>query len=232
MNTLGIIAGTPIDTKMGIEYFKKRKIRSIGMAVGKSPQEQTFIEQLSPIDLTKKVIKMVKESLVDKIDGLVIYCNSLSGAIDIDLLGTELEIPILTPHNVYKKISIKYDYFGVLAANCQSLSKIEKTFVANNKNAKIFGLANINIVIDIEQNMDPADIIKKYFLIQVFDLMKSCKVNKIILGCTHFVYLMDVLCDRYNGLIYEPSEEIAKEVQSIFNCNQIYPNYFDTITLY
>ncbi|MBT6773750.1 Asp/Glu/hydantoin racemase [Candidatus Woesearchaeota archaeon] len=212
MKKIGIIAGTKVDTKFGELFFAKFKAQTIGCSISETPQEQTQLQVLNRKQLTEKVQSAIDKVSKEGANTIVIYCNSLSGAIDLEFLRRVNKQKIITPLDVYAKIANNYKVFGLLAANCQSTANIEKLILKINKEAIIIGLGNLNIVNDIENNHRPIDIINNYNLVELCDIISKSGAEIIILGCTHYSYFYEELCGLSNQIILEPSEEMKKFV--------------------
>lgn len=83
---IGVIAGTSVDTQFGLTFLEKKNIKGIGASVSLTPQEQTELQVLDKDTLTKIVFSKISDlKKLGAID-IMIYCNSLSGAIDLEEL--------------------------------------------------------------------------------------------------------------------------------------------------
>ncbi len=214
MKRIGLIAGTRIDTKFGIETFSSLG-KIISCSVSDTPEEQTLLQTLNKIELTNKVQTNIDYLVKNKVDLIIIYCNSLSGAIDLVYLRQKNKIQIITPMEAYSVISSKHGTFGVIAANCQSVSNIEKVILSHNNSAIVLGYGNLNIVKDIEKGYDPNEIISKYKLVELLDILSASGSEIVLLSCTHFTYFYHELKKLTNCLLFEPSEEIKKQIKLI-----------------
>ncbi len=161
---------------------------------------------LSPLELENKIKEIIKEIKYKNIDTIIVYCNSLSTAVDMDKLSREEKIKIITPLTAYKKIAYKYKNIGVLAANNQSSAGIEKVVQSVNPNCNVIGLGILPVVIDIEKGVSPEEIIQKFALENVMEFYNSIKVDVVILGCTHFPYLYNELKKYASIPILDPAE--------------------------
>ncbi|HLE07292.1 MAG TPA: aspartate/glutamate racemase family protein [archaeon] len=143
-------------------------------------------------------------------DAIVIYCNSMAGAINISEVRKRVSIPVITPHDVYREVAKKFDKIGVMAANCTSTSNIEKAIVNSNPNATVIGYANLDIVNDIERGGKPKQIVEKHGVDKFANIIDKNNIKAIILGCTHFPYFYKEIQKRTSAKVIEPSEEILK----------------------
>jgi glutamate racemase len=209
---VGIIAGTPVDTRFGIEYFQKHRIQAIGLSISKTPQEQTRFQVLGKEELTAYVDKAIKS--LGQIDIVVIYCNSLSGAIDIEKLRSDNDIPIITPLDVYRDIANKHNIIGLIAANCQSTSAIERVILKENPKAIVIGMANLKIVNAIEAKESAEHIIENFGLAEQCDIIAKSGAEIIILGCTHFTYIHEALSHATHATMFEPSKAMLDKINN------------------
>lgn len=212
---IGIIAGTQIDTRFGLDFLQSRNIIGIGLPISVSPQEQTKLQALGRVELTQHVLVTVKKLVESGASSCMIYCNSLSGAIDIDKIKLKSDIKIITPLDVYAELTKKYRNFGLLAANCQSCSNVERIILAENPTAKVIGIGNLQIVEDIEARLPPKTIINLHALTELTDALVKSGVQIFIMGCTHFDYFFDELNVITKGIkLYQPSERMLELLQT------------------
>lgn len=203
---IAVIAGTPIDTKMGADFLNEKGLITEEFSVSENPIEQTKFQAM-PQDIKeseiKKIIEKIKSNGIEKI---LVYCNSLSSAVDMEKLSKQEDITIITPMDAYKKIAINYNSLGVFAANNQGLAGIERTIVEKNKNCNVIGIGMLPIVLDVESKKSPKDIILDNHLDLAVKFFEKNNVEAIILGCTHFPYFENEL-KKYTDLkIINPSE--------------------------
>ncbi len=132
MALIGIIAGTKVDTQFWIDFYGTHN-RAAGYPISENPQEQTKLQALNKTQLTAEVQKAITSIASKGAESIIIYCNSLSGAIDLKSLRENNKQKIITPLDVYERIARKHKIFGLLAANCQSTANIEKLILIINK---------------------------------------------------------------------------------------------------
>ena len=203
---VGVIAGTPVDTKMGVDFLIDKGIDAFGYPVSSSPEEQSKYQILSPVELTEIVRGIIKRIIYEGIDRIMVYCNSLSTAIDMDKLSIEEGIKIVTPITVYEKIASKYKNIGVITANNQSSAGVEKVIQSVTPDCNVMGIGLLPVVIDIEHGICAKEIVQKFALRNIIEFYNHIKVDTIILGCTHFPYLYNEL-EKYTSIsILNPAE--------------------------
>jgi len=209
---VAVIGGTPVDTKMGMDFLKSKGIESVGYPVSHYPEEQSKIQILSPFELTNKISNIINKIKYENINLIIIYCNSISAAVDMDKLSRKKDIRIITPFDIYKKIAYDYSNLGVITANNQSAAGIEKVIQSVNPNCNVVGLGILPLVMDIERGMLAAEIVEKYALKSVMGFYNAIGVDAVILGCTHFPYLYSELKKLSNVPILDPAELMYKMI--------------------
>lgn len=213
---IGIIAGTSTDTRFGLEYLESRNYRGIGFSISSNPQAQTQLQALDRESLTRLTLNTVNKLAEAGADSVMVYCNSLSGAIDLDNIKSQSPIPLVTPLEVYDELTTRYRNFGLLAANCQSCANIERNILKCNPTAKVIGIGNLQIVEDIEANLTPEQIINLHALTDLIDALAKSGVQIVILGCTHFDYFYNDLSERVKGIkLFLPSERMLEKLSEL-----------------
>jgi glutamate racemase len=214
--TIGIIAGTQTDTRFGLEYLESRGYKGIGFSISSNPQAQTQLQVLDSAALTKLTINSLKEIALAGADCAMIYCNSLSGAIDLQQVRAHSPIPFVTPLEVYEKLTTRYRNFGLLAANCQSCANIERIILKCNSTAKVIGIGNLQIVEDIEADIGADRIIHLHALPELANALVKSGVQILILGCTHFDYFYHELQLHVEGIkVFLPSEQMFETLKNM-----------------
>ncbi|KAJ49787.1 glutamate racemase [Clostridium tetanomorphum] len=217
MNSIkvGVIAGTPVDTQMGVDFLSSKGVCAVGYPVSSCPEEQSKFQILSSIELTNEIRSIIKKANSENIHSIMVYCNSLSAAVDMDKLSMEQGMKIITPLNIYKDIADKYESIGVLTANNQSSAGIEKAIQSKNPNCNVIGIGILPVVIEIEKRLSAESIVEKFALKKIIDFYNSIKVDVIILGCTHFPYLYKEL-KKYSSIpILDPAELMYRSITNI-----------------
>lgn len=208
---IGVIAGTPVDTQMGIDFVQKKGYEAKGIATGSSPQEQNILQFLKPETLIKKVIDIIHQFESEDIYRTLIYCNSLSAAIDLEYIKKACpKTKLVTPLDVYKKTAADYNNLIIWAANGKSLKTIEEIFYQQNPSINILGVSMLPVVKAIE-NLEPPELIVDKFNLAGF-LLSDSEWQGLILGCTHFPYLSPVLEKRTNITIIDPAELMLQDL--------------------
>jgi len=216
---VGVIAGTPIDTRFGVNYLDAHQIKAYGRSISETPQQQTELQALNREQLTGRTLSVIKELQRAGANAIMIYCNSLSGAIDLDGVRNQIAMPLVSPLDVYKELIGKYRKFGLLAANCQSCANIERLIIEGDSQAKVIGVGNLQIVEDIEKGYSPKAIIRDHALVEIGSSLRMSGVEILILACTHFEYFYEDLKGRVCLEIFEPSEKMVERLQQMLPAN-------------
>ena len=205
---IAVIAGTPVDTQMGVEYISANapQYEPISCPVSDTPQQQTLF-QILPAELKeRKIAEILSVAKQVGAKAAFVYCNSLSA-----MCG----IKAVTPLNVYTQLAEKYDRIGVIAANNQSLAGIEQAAMLGNPNVEVIGVSLLPVVKLIEQKIAPEIIVDKWRICDIISFFESCGAKVAVLGCTHFPWFEAELKSRITLPIINPSEYMLKMLNEI-----------------
>lgn len=194
---------------MGVDFVIKKGLESAGCPTGGNPEEQNLLQFLKPDVLTEKVLKAIQDFEKRRIFRIMIYCNSLSAAINIEQIRTtQSKSLIITPLDIYRNLASRYKKIALWAANGQCLSAIEYIFYERNPSINIMGVSMLPVIKAIEEGEPAESIITQYNLTPYgwddFD------VDALILGCTHLPYLQPELSKNLKVPIIDPAEEMLK----------------------
>ena len=206
---IGVIAGTPVDTRMGGDFVRSFGYEAVERASSKCAEDQLVMQNLHRDELTKQVLTLCKEMVSEGVEGIIVYCNSMTAAIDVEYVRKGLgDIKLVTPFDIYRENAKNYNVVAVIAANGQSLAAIEKIIIEENEKCIPFGASLMPLVIEIEKKTDPHKIVDNMRLNNMIDSFKALGANAIILGCTHFPYVMEGLKKVTDIPLIDPSKEM------------------------
>lgn len=206
---IGVIAGTPVDTQMGVDFVTGKGYEAVGVPTASGPEEQNLLQFLNPAALTEKVKNIILSFEQNFIFNTMIYCNSLSSAIDIDSIKKScFKSQVVTPLDIYGSLALRYNKIMLWAANGQCLSGIEKIFYENNPSIEITGISMLPVIKAIEAGQHPEVIIESFNLIGL--ISTQCKADCLVLGCTHLPYLKEKLQQKVGFPIIDPAEEMLR----------------------
>ena len=215
MIKIAVIAGTPVDTRMGVEYIESKN-REAGYRIA----EPLYLPAASDCDAQvrfqysdygAKRIKMDEifdPAIEDGVRDFFIYCNSLSGAFDFETYAEEKGVNVYTPLQIYRTVAHEYNRVGVVAAHNMSAYNIEKTILEAKEDMYVIGSGNMALVSAIEAGMEPEKIAEEYGLAHLVQYMEDCGCETIILGCTHFPYFKEQM-NRYCSVpLIDPADRM------------------------
>lgn len=205
---LGVLAGTPVDTRMGMDAARKAGFDCVGRYCSETPERQTYMQALEAGALFELAVSLCLEMTGLGASGILLYCNSLAGALDMAELRRRVPVKIVTPLDVYAELARRYKSVAVLAANGQSLAAIERTFQAANPACAIYGCGLLPLVNAIEEGLPPREIMEK---LDVAGLVKSlcgmgCEI--LLLGCTHFPYIGEQVRNLSSVPVIDPAGDM------------------------
>lgn len=203
---VAVIAGTPVDTKMGSAVLKRNNIFDvIEIAISKNPTEQTIF-QTSSLEYKEQVlIGYITVLKAQNCNVLFVYCNSLSAAVDFEKISREHAVEVITPLQIYKELATKFTNIAVLSANAQGLAGIEKVMFESNSAINIVGITLLDMVKDIEAGIAAQKIAEKFAFDSLATYINNLDLEKVILGCTHFPYIEEELAKRVNVEVINPT---------------------------
>jgi glutamate racemase len=221
MKKIAVIAGTPVDTRMGVDYIEIKNAETdsplcepVYLPSAESCDAQ-YLLQCGSYEFIKARMDEIFDAAIDGgIRDFFIYCNSLSGVFDFDSYMAEKtehageEIRVVTPLQVYRKLGADFNCVGVFAAHNLSTAAIEEALASANPKIYVIGSGNMTVVSAIEAGRPPEEIVRDCGLAEMLHYMEASGAEAIILGCTHFPYLKDALQMHTNLPIIDPADEM------------------------
>lgn len=205
---VGVIAGTPVDTQMGVDYVVHQGCRALGFACSADAAAQNEMQILHRDELLQIAIAGCRDMAAQGAQGIFVHCNSLSGAIDLTALRRALSVPVVTPLDIYDACARRYDRLAVLAANGQSLSAIERTVLAANPRCAVFGAGILPLVQAIETGAAAQEICERLSIVPLCRALEAMDCRALILGCTHYPYIAEVLRGALHVPVIDPAGEM------------------------
>lgn len=217
-----VIAGTPVDTQMGVEYIE-RKTQEAGTEPGFLPlyypvsldcDEQVKFQYTDDDGKRAIIDALFDDAIAEGVRDFFIYCNSLSGSFDFDRYALKKsieageDIRIYTPLQVYRSLGREFGRVGVMAANNLSAHAIEEALMASCPDVYAIGTGNMAIVRMIEDGAAPEEIVEECGLEEMAKYMEACGAEAIVLGCTHFPYFKEELAERTALSLIDPADRM------------------------
>ena len=211
MRPVIVMAGTPVDTQMGMDCLSARGLTGVYCPVSLDPTQQTVF-QISPMEkkLDTVIQILCKAQREHGCEAAFIYCNSLSGSLDFGHVARETGLRIVTPLDVYRLLAPKYRSLAVIAANAQGTAGIERTLLAVNPTLALRSTGMLPLVLDIEAGLDPEEIVIRHRLPELCAWYQALGAEALVLGCTHFPYIKAPLAARTALPIIDPAEEMLR----------------------
>ena len=210
-----VIAGTPVDTKMGVDYLQQKSAEycmpicdPIYRPAAEDCDAQFRFQYSDEENKRKRLDEIFDPAVADGIEDFFIYCNSLSGAFDFETYAAEKGVRVYTPLQIYRNLGQKFRRVGVLAAHNLSAYNIEKVLLESNPDMYVIGSGNMAIVSAIEHGLPPEEIVEKCGIKHMVSYMEACGCEALILGCTHFPYLRHELDKFCNIPVIDPADEM------------------------
>lgn len=205
---IAVLAGTPVDTQMGVEYLRTHGLAALACPVAADPVAQTAF-QLSPGEEKIRAVGALLDGAMDRgCRAGFVYCNSLAGAVDFGPLARERGLRIVTPLDVYQETARLYSALGVISANAQGLSGIERALLRAKPELRIFGACCLDAVVAVEAGEDPSRLVERLRLSLLADWAQSCGAEALVLGCTHFPWFKDALAERTSLPLIDPADRM------------------------
>lgn len=209
MIKIAVIAGTPVDTRMGADLMRTRGAEALGFPVSRTPEEQTAFQVGSQAAREGAVGAILDEIRARGLDRVLLYCNSLSATIDARALAEPRGLRIWTPMDVYGEIAKKHRRVGVLAANCQGAAGVERAMVNASPETLVFGAGVLPLVLGVEAGTPPEALVEDCGLERLLRFFEDNGAEAVVLGCTHFPYVRAALQSRTALPVLDPAERLA-----------------------
>ena len=209
---IAVLAGTPVDTQMGVECLEKAGLTGLAFPMASDPRQQTAFQISSPAEKTAAVRAVLEQAQAQGCEKAFVYCNSLSSSVDFSPLAADTGMTIVTPLGVYRELAPRYRRLGLIAANAQGLAGIERTLFAANPALDLLGACMLPVVLAIEQGEDPDQLVEHHHLAELANWFAACGMEALLLGCTHFPYFKDALARRTSLPLIDPAEEMVRRI--------------------
>ena len=210
LGPVAVLAGTPVDTRMGTAFLGARGLTALPFPISANPWEQTAFQYAPAEDRHRRVGQVLEQALRRGCGRALVYCNSLSGAVDFPALAEETGLRIVTPLEVYRELAPQYRTLGVIAANAQGLSGIEQVLLEANPRLNLLGACALQAVLDVEAGVPPEELVERRRLAELAGWFDSCGAEALVLGCTHFPYFKEALAARTTLPLVDPADEMLR----------------------
>ena len=158
---VAVLAGTPVDTKMGADVLTAHGIVPLMYPVSSDPREQNYFQVLSLEEKHKVLRGLLTGAMAHGCESAFIYCNSLSGSVYFPALAEELGLKIVTPMDVYGALAVRYSKLAIIAANSQALAAQHGVMTRANPRILTMCADLLPVVLDIEARYTPEEIVRR-----------------------------------------------------------------------
>ena len=205
---IAVLAGTPVDTRMGVDLLISAGLPALAFPISEDPRRQNLFQISSADEKYAAVLSVLNAAMQQGCRKAFVYCNSLSSSVDFTALAEETGMRIVTPLQVYRSLPSRYHRLGIVAANAPGLSGIEQTLYREDPSLELLSVSLLPLVLAIESALPPETLIQQYHLVELADWFRSCGMEALVLGCTHFPYVKDALAARTDLPLIDPAEEM------------------------
>ena len=209
---IAVLAGTPVDTQMGVDCLAKAGLAGLAFPMAQDPRQQTAFQISSREEKSAAVGAVLSKARSRGCQKAFVYCNSLSGAVDFSPMAVETGMTIVTPLDVYRDLAPRYRRLGLIAANAQGLAGIERTLFAANPELDLLGACMLPVVLSIEAGQPPEELVERHRLPELAEWFRLCGMEALVLGCTHFPYFKNALAKRTSLPLIDPAEEMVRKI--------------------
>lgn len=210
MEPIAVLAGTPVDTQMGVDVLSAAGLSGAPFPISPDPREQTAFQISSPAEKHRTALAILNRAQAQGCRKAFVYCNSLSASVDFDALARETGMRIVTPLQVYRTLAPQYRSLAFIAANAQGLAGIERVLLDANPGLDTLSTAALPVVLAIEARLPPEELVQRHRLAELADWFADCGMEALLLGCTHFPYFKEALARRTSLPLIDPAAKMLE----------------------
>ena len=210
MEPIAVLAGTPVDTQMGVDVLFAAGLSGAPFPISPNPREQTAFQISSPAEKHRTALAILNRAQAQGCRKAFVYCNSLSASVDFDALARETGMRIVTPLQVYRTLAPQYRSLAFIAANAQGLAGIERVLLDANPGLDTLSTAALPVVLAIEAGLPPEELVQRHRLAELADWFADCGMEALLLGGTHFPYFKEALARRTSLPLIDPAAKMLE----------------------
>ena len=210
MEPIAVLAGTPVDTQMGVDVLSAAGLSGAPFPISPDPREQTAFQISSLAEKHRTALAILNRAQAQGCRKAFVYCNSLSASVDFDALARETGMRIVTPLQVYRTLAPQYRSLAFIAANAQGLAGIERVLLDANPGLDTLSTAALPVVLAIEAGLPPEELVQRHRLAELADWFADCGMEALLLGCTHFPYYKEALARRTSLPLIDPAAKMLE----------------------
>ncbi|MFR7894411.1 MAG: hypothetical protein ACLU38_10450 [Dysosmobacter sp.] len=212
MKPIIVMAGTPVDTQMGMDCLSTQGLPGVFCPISEDPNQQTAFQISSTEEKIDTVVSLLCAAQWEHgCEKAFIYCNSLSGALDFQFVARETGLKIVTPLDVYRLLAPQISLSGrdrrqrsghrrnrADPAQCQpgpdpALYRTSACGVGDRgrRGPRYAG----------ETETVSPELVNWY---------QALGAEALVLGCTHFPYFKEALLRQITLPVIDPAEEMLR----------------------
>lgn len=158
------------------------------------------------------------EELSEKVDGIfseiakagpdiaVIACNTVTAQC-VERLRKKYPFPIVGIQPAVKEAVEKCGSCTVFATPATAGSESLRKLIENYGNGSVEVVACPDLAAEIERNIFNPDREK-----DIVNLLPDIKTSSVVLGCTHYIYIKDMIREKYNCLVFTGVEGTVRRI--------------------
>lgn len=173
------MGGTTVDVCIGQNILHKKGIYPKAIYVSQDPITQSYMQTDNLEKLERKVIELI---LLNKPDILIVFCNSLSFALNWQIIEQKTGCIIHDLKNPYIFLLKDMKLIALLTADCVTLHRISNFLHRVYPDIKLYGYAMLPLVELFEKQSKNI----KSIINQLYKISIKLAVDAFIIGCTHF----------------------------------------------
>lgn len=210
MKPIIVMAGTPVDTQMGMDCLSTQGLPGVFCPISEDPNQQTAFQISST------------EEKIDTVVSLLCAAQREHGAKKPSLRNSPFRragFPVRCPGNRLEDrhaagrlpaLAPKYHSLAVIAANAQGTAGIERTLLSANPDLTLRSTGLLPVVLGIEAGEDPDTLVKQNRLPELVNWYQALGAEALVLGCTHFPYFKEALLRQIHLPVIDPAEEMLR----------------------
>jgi len=169
----------------------------------------------------KKFSRCISSFLIEKgAELIVVACNSATVSA-INYLRTVFSIPFVGVVPAVKPAAsiTKTGKIAVLLTTASSKGKTYKELIETWANGVCVISVRLPELVEMVENGTINELSSKKFLFDKLKNLKEIGIDTIVLGCTHFIFLKDMITSEFGSTfnILDPAEGVAKQTYRVYS---------------
>lgn len=176
--TVYVVGGDHYDAEMGVKMLGERGIAAQPLAIADSPEEYMLRAQ-DHAALQEHVFRKIA-AVPARV--FVVFCNTLSFAMDWDMLSHRAGVPVVSLMSAYRQFIADFRRVAVIAVHEHTLHNIRRFLDREHGKLATIGFSMMPLVESVEQGADHINAT----LGQLAGVSAGLGAEAFVLGCTHF----------------------------------------------